>query len=285
MEDYERIEKAILYIERNFRRQPSLQELAEHMGLSPFHAQRLFKRWAGISPKRFSQYLTIGYAKSVLENSGSLLDAAYDSGLSGPGRLHDLFITFDAVTPGQFKKKGEDVIIRYGAHSSPFGGCLLGVTARGICWLSFFGSEGPERARAELSNQWRGAKVVEDPKASAGFAARIFKPGSAARREPLSLFLKGTNFQIKVWEALLRLPRGGLGTYENVAASIGKPRAVRAVASAVARNPVSYLIPCHRVLRKSGDVSGYRWGPVRKKAIIAWEAAHACGEVQDGQGL
>ena len=269
MEDYDRIEKAILFLEENFRSQPSLPDIAAHMGLSPFHAQRLFKKWAGISPKRFSQYLTIRYAKSVLESSGSLLEAAYDSGLSGPGRLHDLVITFDAVTPGEFKKKGKDVIIRYGVHSSPFGGCLLGVTARGICWLSFFGDEGPGRARAELSRQWRGAEIAEDSKATAGFAARIFKPGSGSRSEPLSLFLKGTNFQIKVWEALLRLPPGGLDTYENLAASIGKPKAVRAVASAVARNPVSYLIPCHRVLRKSGDVSGYRWGPIRKKAIIA----------------
>ncbi len=254
------------------------------MALSPFHAQRLFTRWAGISPKRFSQYLTIGYAKEVLERSGSLLNAAYDSGLSGPGRLHDLFITFDAVTPGEFKKKGRDVIIRYGIHSCPFGSCLLGVTARGICWLSFFGKGGLERARAELSHQWRGAKLVEDPQATAGLALSIFPPGSATQQEPLTLFLKGTNFQIKVWEALLRLPPGGLTTYENVAAAIGKPKAARAVASAIARNPISYLIPCHRVLRKSGDVSGYRWGPARKRAIIAWEAAHVFGEVQNGQG-
>ena len=274
MEDYFRIEKVIIFLKNNYQRQPSLDEIAAHIGLSPFHTQRLFKRWAGISPKRFIQYLTIGYAKTILQNSGNLLDAAYDSGLSGPGRLHDLFVTFDAVTPGEYKQKGENIFIQYGIHPCPFGSCLIGVTSRGVSWLSFFGDEGPERSLAELTHQWAGAKISENPQATAAFIQRIFNLGVLSHHQPLTLFLKGTNFQIKVWEALLKLPEGGLFTYEALAASIGKPHAARAVATAIGQNPVSYLIPCHRVLRKSGIISGYRWGPVRKKAIIAWEAAH-----------
>lgn len=278
MEDYERIEKVIIFLEVNYQRHPSLQEIAAHVALSPFHMQRLFRRWAGISPKRFIQYLTIGYAKSILENSGSVLDAAYESGLSGAGRLHDLFVTFDAVTPGEYKQKGENVLIHYGIHPSPFGHCLLGVTSRGICWLSFFGDEGPERSWTELNQHWMGAKFEEHQRSTAGYVERIFGKGISYDHKPLTLFLKGTNFQIKVWEALLKLPPGRLFTYEDVAISIGKPNAMRAVASAIGRNSVSYLIPCHRVLRKSGMVSGYRWGAIRKKAIIAWEAAGVHGE-------
>jgi len=273
MEDYERIEKAINFIEKNYRSQPSLQELADSIALSPFHAQRLFKRWAGISPKRFIQYLTLDYAKSALRNSGCLLDAAYQSGLSGPGRLHDLFITFEAVTPGEYKHQGRDVLIQYGTHSSPFGNCLLGVTERGICWLSFFDQQGLDDSLSELASQWSAAELKHNPRLTAGFIRNIFGRWTTPSEKPLSLFLKGTNFQIKVWEALLRLPPGRLFSYEDLAVSIGKPKALRAVASAVGRNPVSYLIPCHRVLRKSGHISGYRWGPVRKKAIITWEAA------------
>ena len=274
MDDYQRVERAIEFIEENFRRQPSLDDISGFIALSPFHTQRLFKRWAGISPKRFIQFLTIEYAKRVLDDSGSLFDAAYESGLSGTGRLHDLFVTFDAVTPGEYKKKGEDLVIQYGIHSCPFGRCMIGVTERGICWLSFFGEEGPERSLAELSGQWEGAVLRESSSATAGYVDRIFDPEASHSGDPLALFLKGTNFQIKVWEALLRLPPGGLFTYEFVAASIDAPGATRAVASAIGRNPVSYIIPCHRVLRKSGEMSGYRWGPARKKAIIAWEAAH-----------
>jgi AraC family transcriptional regulator of adaptative response/methylated-DNA-[protein]-cysteine methyltransferase len=274
MEDYERIEQVIRYVEKNFRSQPSLEEISNHIALSPYHTQRLFKRWAGISPKRFVQFLTLEYAKTVLDETGSLLEAAWDSGLSGTSRLHDLFVTFDAVTPGEFKCRGERLDIHLGFHPSPFGRCLLGVTARGICWLSFFGSEGPEPALIKLKRLWPGADYRDNPRMTEGYMNRIFPHRGTVRGEPLTLFLKGTNFQIKVWEALLRLPPGGLSTYSELASSIGRSEAVRAVASAIARNPVSYLIPCHRVLRKSGRVSGYRWGQVRKKALIAWEAAN-----------
>ncbi len=273
MEDYEKIEKAIVFLEENHHRQPSLREIGENIALSPHHTQRLFKRWAGISPKQFLQFLTLEYAKHILENSGSLLDAAFEAGLSGTGRLHDLFITFDAVTPGEFKHQGKYVLIQYGIHSTPFGRCLIGVTSRGICWLSFFGAEGKERSEYELRRHWRGARFEEKPGVTASYIKAIFGRGINPGQKPLTLYLKGTNFQIKVWEALLNLPEGGLFTYKSLAAAIGKPRATRAVASAIGQNPVSYLIPCHRVLRKSGEVTGYRWGPVRKKAIIAWEAA------------
>jgi AraC family transcriptional regulator of adaptative response/methylated-DNA-[protein]-cysteine methyltransferase len=273
MEDYNKIEKAITYLEKHHHEQPSLSEIAEHITLSPYHTQRLFKRWAGISPKQFLQYLTLEYAKTILENSGSLLDAAYEAGLSGTGRLHDLFITFDAVTPGEFKHQGEDTLIQYGAHSTPFGHCLIGVTSRGICWLSFYGAEGKERSLRELVQQWRGARFEESPGTTAAYAKTIFGHGVTPGQKPLTLYLKGTNFQIKVWEALLNLPEGGLFAYESLAAVIGKPNATRAVATAIGQNPVSYIIPCHRVLRKTGEVTGYRWGPARKKAIIAWEAA------------
>ena len=197
MEDYKKIERAIIFLEDNYQKQPSLQEIADHISLSQFHTQRLFTRWAGISPKRFIQYLTIGYAKTILQNSGSLLDAAYESGLSGAGRLHDLFVTFEAVTPGEYKQKGENVLIHYGIHPSPFGNCIIGVTARGICWMSFFGDEGPERSWAELTRQWMGAKCEEHPQSTAGYVERIFGRGIAHDHKPLTLFLKGTNFQIK----------------------------------------------------------------------------------------
>jgi AraC family transcriptional regulator of adaptative response/methylated-DNA-[protein]-cysteine methyltransferase len=274
MEEYQRIEKAIKYLENNHQRQPSLQDIADHIALSKYHAQRLFTRWAGISPKRFLQYLTLGYAKSILDDSGTLLDAAYESGLSGAGRLHDLFVTFEAVTPNEYKRKGENILIHFGTHPSPFGSCLIGVTERGICWLSFFGEDGPDRSWTELKHQWKGAEFEENKSLTAGFVEKIFLETGPQGQKPLSLFARGTNFQIKVWEALLRLPSGRLFSYEDLAGSIGKPYSIRAVASAIGQNPVSYLIPCHRVLRKSGRVSGYRWGPVRKKAMIAWEAAH-----------
>ena len=273
MEDYTRIEKTITFLEENRHRQPSLLEIGNHIALSPFHTQRLFKRWAGISPKQFLQFLTLEYAKSILEKSGSLLDAAYESGLSGTGRLHDLFITFDAVTPGEFKLQGGNILIQYGFHPSPFGRCLIGVTSRGICWLSFCGAEGKEHAVHEMIRQWKGAGFKEDPGVTAGYIKAIFGRGVGPGHKPLTLYLKGTNFQIKVWEALLSLPEGGLFAYGSLAAAIGKPSATRTVATAIAQNPVSYLIPCHRVLRKSGEITGYRWGPARKKAIIAWEAA------------
>lgn len=269
-DDYRRIEKAILFLEKNALRQPDLKEIARSVNLSEYHFQRLFKRWAGISPKRFLQALTLERAKAALKTSRNLLAATYDSGLSGSGRLHDLFVNIEAVTPDQFRKKGAGLKIRYGFHPSPFGEVIIAVTDRGISTIAFVARRDQAQVVSELKNQWRQADVVEDPSATKAYAERIF--GAARAGAPLTLHLKGTNFQLKVWQALLNIPRGAVASYEDVARSVGRPRSVRAVANAVAHNPVGYLIPCHRVIRKTGAIGGYGWGVPRKKAMLAWEA-------------
>ncbi len=273
--DYARIEKAILFLEENFRRQPALGEIATRVGLSEYHFQRLFRRWAGISPKRFLQYLTAEYARELLQQSRSTLEVAYDAGLSGPGRLHDLLVNVEAMTPGELKRGGEGLAIRYGIGPSPFGECLLALTERGICALSFLVDEGREAAIAELRRRWPGADFREDPAAILPVLRRIFDRSSEPGGSPLSLHLQGTNFQLKVWEALLRIPPGSALSYEDVAAELGTPGAARAVGGAVAQNPVAFLIPCHRVIRRTGAFGEYRWGSARKKALLGWEAARA----------
>lgn len=276
--DYERIERAIHYLEENYRRQPDLKELAQSTGLSEFHFQRLFRRWTGISPKRFVQYLTAGHAVRMLRESRTNLEVAYDAGLSGSGRLHDLLVNFHAVTPGELKRDGAGLTIQYGFHPSPFGECLIAVTTRGVCHLGFVPPEGRRAALAELKAEWPRALIEEAPRATAPLARRLFRRGNG-HASGIDLHLRGTNFQIKVWEALLRIPSGGVVSYEDIARCIHAPRAVRAVANAVAHNPVGWLIPCHRVIRKSGALGGYRWGETRKKALLAWEAARA-GDVR-----
>ena len=281
--DYARIEAAILYLEEHFRDQPELGEVAEAAGLSPHHFQRLFRRWAGISPKRFGQYLTLDYAKDQLEGSASILDAAYDAGLSGPSRLHDLFVTYEAMSPGAFKQRGEGVEIAYGLHPSPFGPCFVGQTERGICALGFVdGGEGNgEAVRAEFERRWPAARFHEDRAATAHVAARIFgeRPADST---PLRLAVAGTNFQLKVWEALLRIPPGRITSYYALGQALGLPRSARAVGGAVAANPVSYLIPCHRVIRHTGRISHYEWGRSRKRVMLGWEAAHFGPAASDG---
>jgi AraC family transcriptional regulator of adaptative response/methylated-DNA-[protein]-cysteine methyltransferase len=271
--EYLRIEKAINYLEQHFQDQPSLQELAEHLNMSPFHFQRVFKRWAGISPKRFIQFLTIDYAKKMLDENRSVLDATYEAGLSSPGRLHDLFVTIDGVTPGEFKTKGIGIEIVYGIHSSPFGECLLAITERGICGLIFMTDKGLGEALADLQSQWEQARLRESSQTTKPFLDQIFPSSLGYGRRSVRLFLKGTNFQIKVWEALLRIPQGFVCSYEEIAGYLGKPTAARAVGNAVAANPVAYIIPCHRVIRKIGAIGDYRHGTTRKKAMIGWEAA------------
>lgn len=271
-EDYARIEQALLYLEQNFQQQPDLQELADCVGLSEHHFQRVFSRWAGISPKRFLQFLTVEYAKKLLQESKSVLDATYESGLSSPGRLHDLFINCEAMTPGEFKNQAEGLRIAYGFHSSPFGECLLAVTERGICGLVFVDGGRHVEALREMQQNWPKAIFAEDPAQTQPLVERIFNP--AEQQTPLTVILKGTNFQIKVWQALLKIPPGSVASYEDIAAQLGQPGAVRAVASATARNPVGYVIPCHRVIRKMGVFGDYHWGKARKKAILGWEAAH-----------
>lgn len=276
-DDYSRIEKAILYLGENFRRQPDLRDVARETGLSEYHFQRLFTRWAGISPKRFLQVLTAEYARSLLREAPSLLDAAFEAGLSGPGRLHDLTINVYAATPKELKEEGEGVTIRYGVHPSPFGDCLVAVTDRGVCGLSFPSPDFKADAVEELGRRWRRASLKENPKATKDLAERIFDPARWRNASPLSAIVRGTNFQVRVWDALVRIPPGHAVSYEDVAVHLGAPGAVRAVGSAVARNPVAFLIPCHRVIRKTGDFGNYGGGAPRKKAMLAWEAAYFRG--------
>lgn len=278
--DYARVERAIRYVEANRRRQPELAQIAASVHLSEYHFQRLFQRWAGISPKRFLQFLTKEDAKRRLKESASVLEAALESGLSGSGRLHELLVECEAVTPGEVRRGGQGLEIRYGFHPSPFGECLLASTPRGICALRFVG---PARRAAEfeaLAREWPQANWIRDPERTGALADRAFAglqplersgPGS----DPVQLHLRGTNFQVKVWEALLAVPEGSVTTYSALARAIGRPGAARSVGSAAGRNPIALLIPCHRVLRSVGDITGYRWGGPRKQAILAWEAAHA----------
>jgi AraC family transcriptional regulator of adaptative response/methylated-DNA-[protein]-cysteine methyltransferase len=272
-DDYTRVEQAIRFLDANTQRQPELREIAESVGLSEFHFQKLFTRWVGISPKRFLQFLTKENAKRLLEDSTNLLDAAYEVGLSGPGRLHDLFITCEAVTPGEYKARGEGLTIRYGFHPSPFGECLLATTPRGICSLAFVEKRDRRAALDELRRQWSKAVLVEDPLVTRPLVRRIFNRDASSLQSSLALLLRGTNFQIKVWEALLCIPPGRVVTYEDIAAFLGKPTASRAVGGAVASNPIPVLIPCHRVIRKVGEFGNYRYGPARKKALLGWEMA------------
>ncbi len=273
--DYRRIEKAIAFLSAHAAEQPDLSRAARATHMSEYHFQRVFTRWAGISPKRFLQFLTVEHAKQQLRDAKGLLEVALDSGLSGPGRLHDLFVSAEAVTPGEFKSRGGGIEISYGIHPTRFGSCLLGVTDRGVCWLSFLGNGDGRTAVRELKAHWCGALVREGPKICGPVAARIFADLDKPAQRPLGLLLMGTNFQIKVWQALLKIPAGSVTTYQAVGEMIGAPRAARAIGSAVGQNAIAYLIPCHRVIRESGLLGGYRWGVDRKRAILGWEAARA----------
>ncbi len=273
-EDYEIVAKAIRYLEEQHPKQPQLSEVAAYLGMSEFHFQRLFTSWVGISPKRFLQCLTLDYARKVLASSQSLMLTAFQAGLSGPGRLHDLFLTCEAVTPGEFRRRGAGLTVRYAFHPTPFGEALIAMTQKGICNLQFVDAHGRDAALERLARQWARANLLEDQDAIAQIVPRIFSNLPVTAGIPLKLHILGTNFQIKVWEALLRIPAGSMVSYQDVAIFIGLPTSVRAVAQAVARNPVAVLIPCHRVLRKSGEIGGYRWGTTRKKALLGWELAH-----------
>jgi AraC family transcriptional regulator of adaptative response/methylated-DNA-[protein]-cysteine methyltransferase len=275
--DYQRVEKAILYLSENFTDQPSLDDVAREVGLSEFHFQRLFGRWVGISPKRFLQVLTKEHAKRLLAHSRSVLDTAYDSGLSSPSRLHDLLLATEAVTPGQYQNRGEDLDILFGFHASPFGRCLVATTDRGVCALRFLHVPGRSGSESEscdwLAHAWPCARLGRDQDRTAAIVAAIFSPAAGAPRAPLHVHVRGTNFQIKVWEALLAIPPGLVLTYGDIARRIGAPGASRAVGNAVGDNPVPFLIPCHRVILSGGEFGNYGEGPARKKAILGWEAA------------
>jgi AraC family transcriptional regulator of adaptative response/methylated-DNA-[protein]-cysteine methyltransferase len=270
--DYARIEKAIQFLADHFHSQPSLKEIAARIHVSEYHFQRIFSRWVGISPKRFLQFLTKEYAKTLLEKSMNLLDVTYQSGLTSPGRLHDLFVVCEAVTPGEYKARGTGLEITYGYHATPFGECMLAKTVRGICALNFVQNDDRRPILRDLKHRWQNARLIEDPDVTRPFVTQIFNPSQAQQSTPLHLVLSGTNFQIKVWEALIKIPMGAAVSYEDVAAHIGMPKASRAVGNAVGSNPISFVIPCHRVIRKTAEFGNYGGGIARKLAILGWEA-------------
>ena len=272
-DDYGRIEQAILYLENHYRDQPALDDVAANIGLSEYHFQRLFTRWAGVSPKRFLQFLTKEGAKELLDRSENLLDTTLQVGLSSLGRLHDLFVTAEAMTPGEYKSRGAGVTIRYGIHPTPFGRALIATTDRGICHLSFI-QTGEGDAIDQLVIDWKQARMIEDHKSTVPLIEPIFDLRYSHRGKPLNVHLRGTNFQLKVWEALLQIPVGGVTTYTGIASRIGNPGATRAVGTAIGHNPIAVLIPCHRVIRKVGDFGNYRYGALRKKALLAREFAN-----------
>ena len=276
--NYQRIESTIKYLEENFQRQPELDEVAEKVHLSPFHFQRIFTEWAGISPKRFLQFLTVDFLKEKLTETKNLIDAAEAAGLSSQSRVYDLFTTLEAVTPQEYKLKGSGIRIEYGFHETPFGVALIGVTERGICWLSFLQTEAdPLMELEKMKEHWHNSVFHQDQELTNGFIQTIFNQNLESKKK-LHVLVKGTNFQVKVWEALLRLPMGSVVTYQGIAQQIQSPKAMQAVGSAVGSNHVAYLIPCHRVIRKDGILGEYRWSSTRKKSIIGWEMAKAMGQ-------
>lgn len=273
MNDYQRIAQAIGYITANFRRQPRLEEVAESVHLSPFHFQRMFTQWAGISPKKFQQFLSLNLSKELMKTENTTLsEVAYEAGFSGTSRLHDLFVSIEAMTPGAYKNGGEQLEITYSVHDTPFGKAMIAATTMGVCKLEFVASE--EEAMELLQSEWPAATLRLDPAYNQKSIRMIFEgePGE------LKLNLKGTPFQLKVWEALLRIPEGQLSTYQQVADFIGKPSASRAVGSAIGSNPVAVLIPCHRVIRRDGGIGGYHWGNDRKLSLITWEKCRTLQE-------
>jgi len=275
--DYETVRRAIAFVSENWRVQPSLDEIAAAVGLQPLALQRLFTRWAGLSPKGFLQALTLDHAKSLLADSASVLDASYEVGLSGPGRLHDLFVTHEAMTPGAFKARGEGLTIRWGFHPSPFGMALVMATDRGLAGLGFADPGGEKAALTDMQRRWPKAAYVEDAAATAPYVRRIFDRSLWRPDQPLRVVMIGTDFELRVWETLLKLPIGKATTYSDIAAHLGRPSAARAVGSAVGRNPISFVVPCHRVLGRSGGLCGYHWGLTRKQAILGWEAGLVAG--------
>lgn len=272
-QDYGRVERAIRFLEAHRAEQPDLARVAQAMELSPFHAQRVFSRWAGVTPKQFLGLLTLEHAKERLRLQESVMEAAWDAGLSGPSRLHDLFVRTEAITPGEYRRQGSGLVMRWGVHATLFGDALLVLSERGLARLAFVGGAALQDVLDEAREAWPLSSFVADPVATAPVAARIF-----ARREgdePLRLLLKGTPFQIEVWRALLRIPEGGLVSYRGLARQMGRPGAVRAVGTACGANRLAWLVPCHRVIRETGALGGYHWGPPMKRAMLAWEQARS----------
>jgi AraC family transcriptional regulator of adaptative response/methylated-DNA-[protein]-cysteine methyltransferase len=274
--DYDTVRHVIEMLTEDYRDQPSLETIARRLRQSPTQLQKVFTRWAGLSPKAFLQAVTLDHAKRLLRQEDMpLLETSIEVGLSGPGRLHDLFVTHEAMSPGEWKARGTGLTIRYGFHPSPFGTALVMVTDRGLAGLAF-ADAGEERASFEdMSRRWPNATYREDSAATARYAARIFNPERWCADEPLNIVLIGSDFQIRVWQALLNIPLGTATTYSKIAGEIGQPTASRAVGAAVGRNPISFVVPCHRALGKGGELTGYHWGLTRKRAILGWEAGKA----------
>jgi AraC family transcriptional regulator, regulatory protein of adaptative response / methylated-DNA-[protein]-cysteine methyltransferase len=272
LDDYNKVKDILAFITDNWRDQPSLDALAARVHLSDESLHRLFTRWAGLSPKAFLQALTLDHAKAMLQDRASILDVALETGLSGPGRLHDLFVTHEGMPPGVYKNKGEGLAIAYGFHPSPFGLALVLVSDYGMCGMGFCDEGGEKAALLDMTRRWPNAQYTEDSARTAPFAAHVFAHSQWSGVKPLRITMIGTDFEIRVWQTLLKIPRGRATTYGDIAQSIGSPKAARAVGAAVGKNPISFVVPCHRVIGKSGDLTGYHWGLTRKRAILGWEA-------------
>ncbi|MBA3447082.1 MAG: bifunctional helix-turn-helix domain-containing protein/methylated-DNA--[protein]-cysteine S-methyltransferase [Pseudaminobacter sp.] len=270
--DYETVRRIIEKISLDYRDQPSLEVLAAEVGETPTNLQKLFTRWAGLSPKGFLQAVTLDHARKLLDSGLPLLETAFEVGMSGPSRLHDLFVTHEAMSPGHYKTRGGGLTINYGYHISPFGIALIMVTDRGLAGLSFNDAGGERAAFADMSSRWPNAVYVEDMAATAPYAARIFDPARWRSEQPLRIVMIGSDFQLRVWDALMKIPMGRARTYSSIATEIGAPQASRAVGAAVGANPISFVVPCHRAIGKSGALTGYHWGLTRKRAILGWEA-------------
>ena len=271
--DYATVRRALEFVTKRWRDQPSVDAIADHVGLSASHLQYVFKRWAGLTPKAFLQAITIERARELLRDSATVLDASFEVGLSGPGRLHDLFVTHERLTPGDYRR--DDLVLRYGFHVSPFGEAIVVAAPRGLAGLGFVDEENRESALADMRRRWPRAAFVPDEAGTAALAQRAFEPGLWRPDAPLRIVMIGSDFEVRVWETLLRVPFGRATTYGDIAAHLGKPTAARAVGAAVGRNPISFVVPCHRVLGRSGALTGYHWGLERKQAIIGWEAGRA----------
>ena len=274
-DDYARIKKALEFVALNVQAQPRVEEIAAHVGLSATHLHHLFQRWAGITPKAFLQAVTIDHARRLLRDDASLLDASLELGLSGPARLHDLFVTQEKMTPGEYKTGGAGLTFLYGLHPSPFGEVIAVVVPRGLAGMGFVDEGGREAALADMRRRWPKANFRPDQNASAPYVARAFDPALWQAEQPLRIVFIGSDFEMQVWQALLKVPFGRATTYSGLADRIGRPKAARAVGAAVGRNPISFVVPCHRVMGKGGTLTGYHWGLVRKQAMIGWEAGRA----------
>lgn len=275
LRDYDSVRRAIAFISEHWRAQPTIESMADAAAVTPDELHHLFRRWAGLTPKAFMQALTLDHAKGLLRDSASVLDAALDSGLSGPGRLHDLFVTHEAMSPGEWKAGGEGLTITYGFHPCPFGMALVMTTPRGLAGLALADAGKERAALKDMRSRWPNARYVEDFAATAATARRIFDPALWRKNQPLRVVLIGTDFEVRVWEKLLEIPMGGLTTYSDLAARAGSPKGARAVGAAVGKNPICFVVPCHRVIGKSGDITGYHWGITRKRAMLGWEAGMA----------